>query len=149
MTQCRDHPDALWVQHHNGIFKTTDGGANWTEITQPALSGFGFAVAVHPSKPETAWFIPGLKDEKRIAVDGALAVTRTRDGGKSFDVLREGLPQQHAYDLAYRHALAIDGSGDQLIFGSTTGSLWATNNAGDSWQTISTHLPPVYTVRFG
>ena len=31
-----------------------------------------------------------VKDEKRIPVDGALCVTRTRDGGQSFETLREG-----------------------------------------------------------
>jgi hypothetical protein len=35
-----------------------------------------------------------------------------------------------------------------LICGSTTGSLWVSENGGDSWQTISTHLPPIYCVKF-
>jgi hypothetical protein len=35
----------------------------------------------------------------------------------------------------YRHALDIDDSGDVLAFGSTTGSLWVSENAGNSWQT--------------
>lgn len=148
MVQCRLQPDALWVQHHNGIFATTDAMRSWSEIKNPALSGFGFAVAVHPARPGTAWFVPGIKDEKRVPIDGKLAVTRTRDGGKSFDVLREGLPQEHAYDIAYRHALDIDSAGDRLMFGSTTGSLWVSENQGDAWQTISANLPPVYCVRF-
>jgi hypothetical protein len=40
-----------------------------------------------------------------------LVVARTRDGGRTFDVLREGLPQSHAYDVVYRHALAIAATG--------------------------------------
>ena len=64
--------------------------------------------------------------------------TRTRDGGKTFDVLRNGLPQEHAYDLVYRHALAIDETGDRLAIGSTTGGLWLTDDQGDRWQTLST-----------
>ncbi|MGI8842156.1 MAG: hypothetical protein ACR2HZ_00535 [Gemmatimonadaceae bacterium] len=35
-----------------------------------------------------------------------------------------------------------------FAFGSTTGSLWVSENQGDSWQTVSEHLPPVYAVRF-
>ena len=92
--------------------------------------------------------MPAIKDERRIPVDGQLVVTRTRDGGKSFDVLREGLPQEHAYDLVYRHALDIDSSGDRLAFGSTTGGLWVSEDQGDSWQLVSAHLPPVHSVRF-
>jgi hypothetical protein len=53
--------------------------------------------------------------------DGRVVVTRTRDGGESFDILANGLPQEHAYDVVYRHAMAIDASGNRLAFGSTTG----------------------------
>ena len=69
-------------------------------------------------------------------------------GGKTFDVLRKGLPQHHAYDLVFRHGLDIDASGDRLAFGSTTGALWVTEDQGDSWECISEHLPPIYCVRF-
>ena len=41
-----------------------------------------------------------------------------------------------------------DGTGDVLAFGTTTGSLWISEDGGESWQTISNHLPPVYAVRF-
>jgi hypothetical protein len=112
-------------------------------------SHFGFAVAVHPHDGDTAWLVPAIKDERRIPVDGKVVVVRTRDGGKSFTVLREGLPQQHAYDLVYRHGLAVNTSGETLAFGSTTGSLWVSEDQGDSWQCVSTHLPPIYCVRFG
>lgn len=72
----------------------------------------------------------------------------TRDGGKTFETLTRGLPQEHAYDLVFRHALDVDESGDRLAFGSTTGLLWLSENGGDSWQTISSNLPPIYAVRF-
>ncbi len=91
----------------------------------------------------------GHQDEKRIPVDGKVVVTRTRDGGKSFQTLNQGLPQEHAYDLVFRHALAIDGSVDCFAFGSATGSLWVSEDQGDSWQTICANLPPVHCVRFG
>lgn len=83
-----------------------------------------------------------------MPVGGNVVVPRTRDGGKTWDVLRNGLPQRHAYDLTFRHALDIDGSGDRLAFGSATGSLWITEDQGDSWQAISSHLSPIYCVRF-
>ena len=69
---------------------------------------------MHPRNPDIAWFIPEIKDEKRIPREGKLVVTRTRDGGKTFDVLTNGLPQSHAYDVVYRHALALDKAGDAL-----------------------------------
>jgi photosystem II stability/assembly factor-like uncharacterized protein len=84
---------------------------------------------------------------QRVPAEGKVVVSRTRDGGKTFEVLEKGLPQQHAYDLVYRHALDIDDTGNVLAFGSTTGSLWITEDGGDSWQTISEHLPPIFSVR--
>jgi hypothetical protein len=148
VAQCGANPDVLWVQHHNGMFRSTDRGANWTEITDVKPSVFGFAVAAHPGDSGTAWFVPAVKDEKRYPADGRVVVTRTRDGGQSFDTLTSGLPQEHAYDLVYRHALDVDETGDSLMFGSTTGSLWATANGGESWESISSNLPPIYAVRF-
>ena len=141
VVQCRANPDALWVQHHNGIFKSTDAGGSWSEITGVKPAAFGFAVAVHPKDANTAWLIPAVKDEKRYPMDGRVIVNRTRDGGKTFQALTRGLPQEHAYDLVYRHGFDIDETGDRLVFGSTTGSLWLSEDGGDSWQTLSSNLP--------
>jgi len=148
MVACRGNPDVMWVQHHNGVFRSTDGAQSWTEITTAALSAFGFAVAVDPNDANTAWFVPAVKDEKRVPVNAQLAVTRTRDGGRTFEVLREGLPGEPAYDLIYRHGLDIDVAGQRLAFGSTTGGLWISENRGDSWRCVSAHLPPIAAVRF-
>jgi hypothetical protein len=141
-------PDTFWVQHHNGVYRSTDGAERWQEVREPALSCFGFAVAVDPKDANTAWFVPAVKDECRVPVNAQLAVTRTRDGGRRFEVLREGLPAR-SYDLVYRHGLAIDETGERLAIGSTSGGLWLSENRGDSWQCVSAHLPPVYAVRFG
>lgn len=148
LARCAAHPEIMWCQHHNGVFRSTDAGATWRELTAVRPSKFGFAVAAHPTDPDTAWFVPAVKDEKRIPVDGKLVVTRTRDGGQSFDVLRNGLPQRHAYDLVWRHALAVDGSGERLAFGSTSGGLWISEDGGDSWTSPEARLPPVSVVRF-
>jgi photosystem II stability/assembly factor-like uncharacterized protein len=140
--------DRMWTQHHCGIWRSTDGARSWVEVKQAGPSTFGFAVAVHPREPDTAYFVPAVSDQHRIPVDGRMVVTRTRDGGESFDVLRNGLPQTHAYDLVYRHALAIDRSGELLALGSTTGNVWISEDGGDQFTTVSSHLPPVYAVCF-
>ena len=146
--RCPTAPDRVWVQHHNGIFISDDEARTFRELTDVRPSAFGFAVVVHPQDPDTAWFVPEIKDEKRIPVDGRLVVLRTRDGGRSFTTLDAGLPQRHAYDVVYRHALAVDPEGRQLAFGSTTGGLWVSEDGGDRWTEISHTLPPVYAVTF-
>ena len=148
IVHCPAHPERIWMQHHNGIFRSDDAGESWQELVDVPPSTFGFAVVVHPNDPDTAWFVPAIKDEQRIPVDARLVVTRTRDGGRHFDILSQGLPQEPAYDLVYRHGLDIAPNGEQLAFGSTTGSLWVSEDQGDSWQCVSNHLPPITCVRF-
>lgn len=148
IVQCLAAPDVMWCQHHNGIFRRQGDDAPWQEITSAPVSAFGFACAVHPRDPDRAWFVPAIQDEKRVPVDAAVVVQHTRDGGRSFEVQREGLPQQHAYDLVLRHALDIDGSGERLAFGSSTGGLWVTEDGGARWQQQDLRLPPVYAVRW-
>jgi len=148
MVQCRDAPDRLWVQHHNGVFRSDDGGMHWNDIANVPPSVFGFAVAVHPGDPDCAWFVPAIKDERRIPVDGHVVVARTRDRGETFATLRDGLPQENAYDLVYRHGLAIDATGDRLAFGSTTGGLWISEDQGEHWQAPPARLPPIHALTF-
>lgn len=148
MVQCPGEPDSFWVQHHNGVFKSSNCAERWERIETIRPSGFGFGVAVHPDDAQTAWFVPAIKDELRVPVDGRLVVARTSDGGRTCEVFSDGLPQDHCYDLVYRHALEINSGGNLLAIGSTTGNLWISAAAGESWQQIPHHLPPIYALRF-
>ena len=149
LVQCAGQPDRFWVQHHNGVFRSDDGATTWQHCPDvpPSGIGFGFAVVVHPRHGDTAWLVPGIKDERRIPVDGKVVVTRTQDGGKTWQVLREGLPQHDAYDLTFRHACAIAADGATIVFGSTTGAWWLSRDGGDHWLEVTAHLPPIHAVR--
>lgn len=146
VVQSPSSPGVFWCQHHMGIWRSTDDLASWVEL-EAKPSSFGFPVVVHPEQPDTAWFVPAHSDQKRAPIDGRVVVTRTRDGGQSFEVLTEGLPQASAYDLVFRHALAT-ADGEQLAFGSTTGNLWVTADGGDRWHAVANNLPPIYAVRY-
>lgn len=148
LAACAADPDRVWCQHHNGIFVSSDRGHSFTEATGVKPAHFGFAVAAHPADPDTAWFVPGVKDECRVPVDGRLVVTRTRDGAASFAALAGGLPTGPSYDLVYRHALAVDATGARLAMGSTTGNLWLSEDGGENWALVSGHLPPVHALAF-
>jgi len=149
MVQCRADPKRFWVQHHCFIYRSDDEARSWRQFDDVAPSSFGFAVAVHHEDPDTAWFVPAVKDSARYPVDGKLVVTCTRDGGATFETLTRGLPQVHAYDLVYRHALELDPTSRYLAMGSTTGSLWISEDQGERWEILSANLPPVFCVRFG
>ncbi len=148
MLCCPADPDRLWVQHHNGIFRYDAADDQWQEITDVEPSSFGFAVAVHPTQPDTAWFAPAVKDEYRLPVNCALVVNRTDDGGRTFQKYAAGLPQSNSYDLIYRHGLEVASDGNTLMMGSTTGNLWVSEDGAQQWQEIAGHLAPIYCVRF-
>ena len=124
-----------------------DAGANWKDVSEkdgPAY--FGFAISVDENDPQTAWVVPGVSDETRVAVDNAMCVCRTENGGSSWVALRKGLPQSNVFDITYRHALDI--TRDTLAFGTTTGNLYLSNDRGDSWEVLAHNLPMVHSLDF-
>jgi photosystem II stability/assembly factor-like uncharacterized protein len=146
IAQCIEKPEHIWQQNHCGIFKSVDGAETWTAVSdEKGTPHFGFTCAVDESNPDLAWVIPATSDEKRVSLNRALCVCRTEDGGKSWKDLRHGLPQENCYDFAYRHGLANEKG--FLAFGTSTGSLYVSEDHGDSWTTLGEHLPPVYSVR--
>ncbi len=144
---CAGNPDHVWQQNHCGVFYSSDGSKTWREVSKPDTGvHFGFPVAVDENDGRQAWLVPGMSDAVRMTIEGALFVAHTRDGGQSWQHQREGLPQQRAHDVVYRHA--FDKAGDSLAFGSTTGNVYVSDSRGAAWHTLGNSLPPVYSVRF-
>ena len=139
------NPDVLWQQNHCGVFRSDNAAQSWDNISDGPIK-FGFPIVVDEQDPQTAWVVPAISDDQRMAVDGALFVARTEDGGKSWTHLRNGLPQSDCYDVVFRHAMDLDK--DVIIFGTTTGNLYLSQDRGDSWQCVGNHFPPIYSVRF-
>lgn len=143
---CEADRNRIWCQHHNGFFRSDDGAGRWASVDVPP-SSFGFAVAAHPSDPDTAWSAPLVKDECRVPVDRRMVVARTRDGGDSWESLDRGLPED-SFAVVYRHGLAVDASGEVLALATTTGAVWISEDQGDSWDLVTHQLPPVYAARW-
>lgn len=138
------NPRLLWQQNHCGNFRSTDGGLSWVDVTVGLPTRIGFALALDDEREGTAWTVPMESDMARVAPKGSLVVCRTDDGGSSWRELREGLPQEHCYDIVFRHAL--DAAGGVVAFGTTCGRLFASENGGDRWALIAPWLPPVNSV---
>lgn len=147
MAQCASEPDRLWQQNHSGVFTSEDAGRTWKRVSNKDVAvHFGFPVAVDERDGKTAWLVPAKGDDERMTIDAGLFVARTKDGGASWQTFREGLPQQHAYDVVYRHAL--DASGGRVCFGSTTGNVYLSEDGGETWTCVGNNLPPIHSVRF-
>jgi len=141
-------PDVLFMQKHWDVMRSDDAGDSWHEVSGNLPTDFGFPIDVHAHEPDTIYVVPIKSDSEHYPPDGKLRVYRSRTGGGEWEALTKGLPQEHCYDLVFRHALAVDDTGEILAIGSTTGSVWVSEDAGHAWTLVTAHLPPVYCVRF-
>lgn len=147
VTLCPGSPDHLWQQNHCGVFHSDDGARSWRRVSRADVAvHFGFPIAADDKDGRTAWVVPAKADSERMSIEGGLFVARTTDGGETWTKFREGLPQEHAYDIVYRHAL--DARGDRVCFGSTTGNVYLSEDRGETWRCVGSNFPPVHSVRF-
>lgn len=141
-------PERLFLQNHWGLYRSDDWGDTWTDIANGVPSDFGFAMAVHPHEPETVYIVPLESDEFRCVPGAHMRVFRTRDAGASWESLSTGLPQEGAYETVLRDALATDSHESAgIYFGTRSGRLYGSADAGDSWAQIGETLPPIVCVR--
>lgn len=145
------HPrstDRLYRQCYNGTYRSDDGGASWTEITAGLPSDFGYAIACDPRDPDTVFQIPESGADLRTTVDGKLRVFRSRDAGASWVSVSRGLPQTHAYVTVLREAMDTDAmSPCGVYFGTSSGHLFVSRDAGEEWQLVAAFLPRILSVR--
>ena len=139
--------DRMYQQNHVGMWRSDDCGQNWTEITEGLPSEFGFAAATHPHDKETFYVIPLDPGHGRTMHDGQAAVWRTQDAGESWHALRTGLPQKDAFLGVLREGMAIDThESPGVYFGTSTGQVYASADAGESWSEIAGYLPAISSV---
>jgi hypothetical protein len=138
----------LYQQNHCGMYRSDDGGRHWASIEAGLPSSFGFPAAAHPRDPATLYLLPLNGDTAgRYVPDAKTAVWRTRDGGGSWDALREGLPQENAFFGVLRQAMATDRLEPAgVYFGTSTGSLFASADEGERWDCIAQYLPAILSV---
>jgi hypothetical protein len=144
------HPqnrELLFQQNHCGVYRAKLSSKKWTDCCRGLPTRFGFGLAVPAAEPETMFTVPMDSAEYRCNLNGALQVARSRDGGKTWDLLKRGLPQKNAHVTVLREAMTSDPlSPAGVYFGTTGGTVFYTRNAGDKWDVLADNLPPVYSV---
>ncbi len=140
-------PGRLYQQNHCGTYRSDDRGDSWTDITPGLPSDYGYALALHPADPDTAWVVPETSSHMRTVVDGRLRVYATHDAGSTWAPRTSGLPQEHAYVTVLREGLASDALDPVgLYLGTSGGHLFASPDGGESWRLIAGFLPRILCV---
>jgi photosystem II stability/assembly factor-like uncharacterized protein len=140
----KENPDVLYQQNHCGVYKSTDGGDSWTDISPSPKLRHGFSIALVEAGGENAFTVPafqGICKQHNSCIIGQLAAYRfTKETGK-WQKLSAGLPQE-VHNCVLRDAMATDPLDDAtgVYFGTTTGEVYGTIDEGESWSTLSKNL---------
>jgi photosystem II stability/assembly factor-like uncharacterized protein len=129
------------------LFKSTDGGESWHELSglrghgtgpkwQPGAGGMCLhTVILDPSNPERIY----------IAISAAGAF-RTDDGGKTWKPINRGLKSQYIPDPDAEtghcvHHIAMNPSRPNVLFMQKHWDVMRSDDAGDNWTEVSGNLP--------
>jgi photosystem II stability/assembly factor-like uncharacterized protein len=142
-----ENPDRLYAQNHGGVYRTDDAGTSWTSIADGLPTEFGFPVVAHPRRGDTIYLFPLVDAGERFPKDGRAMVYRSKDAGATWEGLGDGLPEG-LYAAVMRDAMCVDDAEPAgIYFGTREGTVYGSNDEGDSWQVVAEHLPDVLAVR--
>ena len=129
------------------LFRSTDGGASWRELS--GLRGHGTGPNWQPGAGgmclHTIILDPSDPDRIYIAISAAGAF-RTDDGGKTWKPINRGLrsnfmPDQDAEIGHCVHHIAMNPTRPGVLFMQKHWDVMRSDNAGDHWQEVSGNLP--------
>ena len=129
------------------LFRSTDGGQNWQELSglrghgtgpqwAPGAGGLGLhTILLDPSNPGRIY----------IAISSAGAF-RTDDGGKTWRPINRGLKSQYIPDPNAEvghcvHRMALHRERPNVLFMQKHWDVMRSDDAGDSWREVSGNLP--------
>jgi hypothetical protein len=128
----------IWAGTDDGlVWKTEDGGGHWENVTPKALTPWSKVGTVEPSHfdPAEAW----LAVDRHRLDDFGPYVWRTRDGGKSWTPITEGLADGDPLDTV--NVVREDPARRGLLFAGTERGVFVSFDDGDRWQPLQTGLP--------
>ena len=139
--------DVIYQQNHCGVYRSDDAGDSWTDISDGLPSRFGFPFAVLPTDGDTIFVVPEEGAEARMTPGARFGIYRSRNCGRSWELLTKGLPQSDAFPQVLRMAMTADAHESPGVYvGTQGGQIVSSRDGGDSWETIFNWLPPIYSL---
>jgi photosystem II stability/assembly factor-like uncharacterized protein len=140
------NPKFLYGVTGRGLYVSPNAGTTWEQWTrrEDGIGGYPDGFVFRPSDPKlilmtAAHDAPGTWRTTHFA--GA-RISRSKDGGRSWEILRNGLPDRLQASI---EAFCLEEAGESTaVFAATTsGDVFCSNDLGDSWKKIISGLPPI------
>ncbi len=127
--------NTLWAGTDDGlIWITGDGGKKWSNITPPELMPWSKVTQISASHFDNDTAFASIS---RFRIDDLHPyIYRTRDGGKTWQLIVTGLPDAGPVDTVREDPVAKG-----LLFAGTENAVWVSFDAGDHWQSLQLNLP--------
>ena len=141
-------PDMVYAGVEDAaLFRTTDGGENWKELS--GLRGHGTGPLWQPGGGGLCLhtIIEEPKNPKRIYVAiSSAGAFRTDDGGTTWKPINRGLRSDYIPDPDAEighcvHRIAMHPSRPNVLFMQKHWDVLRSDDAGDSWKEVSGNLP--------
>ncbi|MBK7096632.1 MAG: T9SS type A sorting domain-containing protein [Saprospiraceae bacterium] len=122
----------IYCADRTHIYKTTNGGGAWTNITGslPVSSSYITAIAVNSNDPSTVWVTFSHYNSNRVY--------QSTNGGSTWTSISTGLPQLPVYSIAQNKQITAE---VQLYVGTEIGIYF--KKGADNWIPFNTGLPNV------
>jgi photosystem II stability/assembly factor-like uncharacterized protein len=127
-------------QDERGVFKTTDGGANWTRVLFVDGSTGCSGLSMDGKDPNIllagTWQAEQHTWVQRSGGPGS-AVYLTKDGGAKWTKLTNGLPKPPVGKIDVQIAPSNSSRMYALMQTADQGSVWRSDDAGTTWKVVS------------
>lgn len=138
--------DQMHITTGIGIYVSGDGGKTWEQRTdrQHEIGGYPDLLVLHPRQPELMFVAsaekgPGAWRHDRYA---GSRISRSTDAGKTWEILRHGLPDR--LRPAFEAMCLEDwGTSFSLFAATATGEVWCSDDGGEQWAEVVSGLAPI------